>query len=131
MAETNINWKAVRQRAGTYPQEAFQFVRHGLTHTAAATHGEGERGEMADGGPERHVNGAQLCMGLRDYAIHQYGLLARPVLAHWGIRRTDDFGRIVFALIDAGIMRKSAEDCLEDFQGVFDFDEAFSVHELV
>ena len=128
MAETNINWKAIRKRAGLYPQEAFQFVRQGLTHTSAVVHGEGE---AAGEGAERHVSGGQLCLGLRDYAIKQYGLLARTVLAHWGITRTEDFGRIVFALIDAGIMRKSAEDCLEDFQGVFEFDEAFSVHELV
>ncbi|MCC6660454.1 MAG: hypothetical protein IT437_06165 [Phycisphaerales bacterium] len=126
MAEANINWKAIRKRAGSYPQEAFQFVRQGLTHTSSVVHGEGQPAEA-----ERHVNGAQLCMGLRDFAIHQYGLLARTVLAHWGITKTEDFGRIVFALIDAGVMRKSAEDCPEDFQGVFEFDEAFSVHELV
>jgi uncharacterized repeat protein (TIGR04138 family) len=126
LAEANINWKAIRTRAGSYPQEAFQFVRRGLTHTSSVVHGEGE-----SEGAERHVSGGQLCMGLRDYAIRQYGLLARTVLAHWGITKTEDFGRIVFALIDAGIMRKSPEDCLEDFQGVFDFDEAFSVHELV
>jgi uncharacterized repeat protein (TIGR04138 family) len=131
VAELNIDWKAVRSKAGAYPQEAFQFVRLGLSHTAKMVYGEGGEQPAGGAGPERHVNGAQLCMGLRDFAISQYGMMARTVLGHWGIHRTDDFGRIVFALIDAGVMRKSAQDCLEDFQGVFEFDEAFAAHELV
>ena len=74
---------------------------------------------------ERHINGQQLCLGLRDFAIDQYGLLAPDVLAHWGIRRTDDFGRIVFAMIEAGLMSKTDEDSLDDFAGVYDFRSAF------
>jgi len=52
------------------------------------------------------------------------------VLEHWHIRRTDDFGRIVFNLIEAGCMSKTAEDSLEDFRCVFDFGEAFSRGEI-
>jgi uncharacterized repeat protein (TIGR04138 family) len=37
-----------------------------------------------------------------------------------------DFGRIVFAMIDAGMMRKTDEDDLADFDNVFEFDEAFA-----
>lgn len=108
--------------AGGFPPEAFQFVRDGLAHTVRMTHGDG----AAEPGDEsRHVNGQQLCLGLKDYAVRRYGLLARTVLSRWGIQRTDDFGRIVFAMIEAGLMRKTAEDTLEDFCGVFEFDEAF------
>ena len=42
------------------------------------------------------------------------------------MRRTCDFGRIVFAMIDAGVMSKTSSDTIEDFQAVYDFDEAFS-----
>ena len=52
-------------------------------------------------------------------------MLAKTVLHSWGVRRTEDFGRIVFALVETGILRKSEEDSLGDFMGVFDFDEAF------
>lgn len=127
--QANIDWKMIRGKAGSYPQEAFQFVREGLAHTARIVHGEGAENPVP-GGPERHVSGSQLCLGLRDFAIKQYGMLARTVLAHWGIHRTDDFGRIVFAMIDGGIMRKSDQDSIEHFQGVFDFDEAFAVGEI-
>lgn len=119
--QLKVDWKGIRAKAGPYPQEAFQFVRDGLQHTVKTIYG-GEDAAKAD----RHVNGAQLCIGLRDYAINRYGMLARLVLSRWGISKTDDFGKIVFAMIDAGLMRRSDDDALEDFQAVFDFDEAFS-----
>jgi uncharacterized repeat protein (TIGR04138 family) len=127
---SSIDWGAIRRKAGPFPAEAFLFVREGLAHTAKMVHGEGAD-QPAPSGPERHVSGAQLCLGLRDFALKKYGMLARTVLSHWGVHRTDDFGRIVFAMIDAGVMRKSEQDSLADFQGVYDFDEAFSTPELV
>ena len=76
--------------------------------------------------PERHVTGQELCGAIKQYAIDQYGLLARSVLRHWGVNKTDDFGEIVFNLIDIGQMRKTDNDRREDFNDVFDFDEALS-----
>jgi len=122
------DWKIIRQKAGPYPQEAFQFVQEGLQHTSKMIHGESAARETATGhsSPERHVSGPQLCLGLRDYALQKYGMLGRTVLERWGIRRTDDFGRIVFAMIEAGLLRKSEEDSEADFHAVFEFEEAFS-----
>jgi len=83
-------------------------------------------GEASDSEDEsRHVNGQQLCLGLRDYAVRRYGLLARTVLRNWNIHTTEDLGKLVFSMIEAQLMRKTDEDRLEHFQGVFDFDEAF------
>ncbi len=129
--QIKLDWKSIRQKAGPYPQEAFQFVRDGLQHTVKLIHGDGAEIPNAVKGQDRHVSGQQLCLGLRDFALHRYGLLARTVLGRWGIHRTDDFGRIVFAMIDANLMRKSEEDSFEDFQGVFEFDEAFSTADAV
>lgn len=117
-------WKRLREKAGPYAPESFEFIRCGLEHTVRMVHGEGVITEAAPD-RSRHVSGQQLCLGLRDYAIRQYGMLARTVLTRWGIRRTDDFGRIVFAMIDVGIMHKTEQDTLEDFRGVYDFGEAF------
>jgi uncharacterized repeat protein (TIGR04138 family) len=47
------------------------------------------------------------------------------VLESWGVRSTIDFGRIVFGFIELDMMRKQDEDCLEDFEDVYDFAEAF------
>lgn len=127
MTETNqVDWNRVRREAGPYPLEAFNFVRDGLTFTSQQVHPDHDQLPELD----RHISGQQLCLGLRDYAIERYGLLARTVLDHWQINRTDDFGRIVFALISAGVMSKADDDELEDFRAVYDFDEAFSDGEL-
>jgi len=47
------------------------------------------------------------------------------VLAHWGISATEDFGRIVFLLIDVALLARQPADRIEDFDRVYDFDEVF------
>jgi uncharacterized repeat protein (TIGR04138 family) len=74
---------------------------------------------------DRHVTGQQLCEAIRQYAIRQYGGLAKSVLGHWGVYSTGDFGEIVFNLISIGQMRKTDSDRREDFDHVFDFDDGF------
>lgn len=77
--------------------------------------------------PQRHVTGQELCEAARIYALERYGLMAKAVLNSWGIRSTSDFGEIVFNLIRCGRMRKTRDDRREDFDNVYDFDEAFQV----
>lgn len=110
--------------ATKYPLEAFLFVQKGLEYTVRRVHGRRKKGKEEP--PAQHVTGQELCHGLRDYAIQQYGLLARPVLKHWRIHCCEDFGRIVFALVESEIMHKTDSDTIEDFAGVYDFAEAFS-----
>ena len=131
MSEIKIDWKKMKEAAGPYSPEAFQFVREGLAHTVRMIHGEGIPETPTGPAPnEHHVSGRQLCNGLRDYALQRYGMLARTVLSRWGIRRTEDFGRIVYGMIDLGLLRKNDNDTIDDFRGVFDFDEAFAVAEV-
>ena len=73
----------------------------------------------------RHLSGAELAWSCRDFALEQFGLLAPTVLAYWGVRRTEDFGAIVFALIEAGMLAQQSTDKIEDFNGVYEFAEAF------
>ena len=109
--------------AGQWP-EAFAFVQQGLAHAVKLVHDQDEA-EMIALGQEHHVSGQELCEGLRDFAVNRYGLLAKAVLAKWGVHATDDFGRIVFAMIDAGLMRRSEDDLFEHFVGVYAFADAF------
>jgi len=123
---TEIDLQSVAAQSD-YPLDAFIFVQRGLDYTVRHTHGElGEDVEVDLEDTSRHVSGRQLCHGLRDFAVEQYGLMARSVLGRWGIVRCEDFGRIVFAMVDAGMMRRTDEDDFDDFVGVFDFREAFS-----
>ncbi|HYL55459.1 MAG TPA: Minf_1886 family protein [Gemmatimonadales bacterium] len=73
----------------------------------------------------RHLSGAELAWACRDFAQEQFGLLAPAVLEHWGITRTEDFGRIVFMLIEVGLLARQASDKPEDFDRVYDFREVF------
>jgi len=96
-----------------YKPEAYVFVHDALGHTCARLD------------QRRHVTGFELLIGIRDVALKRYGPLARAVLNSWGIKTTDDFGNIVFNLIEAGLLSKTEEDHIEDFHAVYDFDDAF------
>ncbi|MEX2217015.1 MAG: Minf_1886 family protein [Phycisphaeraceae bacterium] len=112
-------------RKTKYPLDAFAFVQRGLDFTVRRLHGE-QTTEPREGDESRHVSGQELCQGLRDFALGQYGLMARSVLRRWGITTCEDFGRIVFAMVDAQLMRKTEGDTINDFASVFDFAQAFS-----
>ena len=112
-----------------YSPAAFAFVQHGLGYTselfAMRTTNQFELDEF-----EQHVSGQQLCMGLRDFAIDRFGLLAPVVLRQWGIHRTEDFGAIVFRMVELDLLRTSPQDSTDDFRSVFQFDDAFHHGEL-
>ena len=76
----------------------------------------------------RHITGRELTEGVRNLALERYGPMARTVLEHWGIHQTEDVGGVVFALVEQGVLVKQEEDSLEDFQDVFDFEEAFELN---
>src|SRR6478735_3848674 len=91
----------VVDEVGLYPVEAYEFVRQGLEHTVHKIHGSTQGKTRAS----LHVGGKDLCEGLRDLALIKWGMLARTVLSRWNIRRTVDFGRIVFAMVEHGHMQ--------------------------
>ncbi len=110
-----------------YRLEAYQFVREGLDY-AQRVLGMGvtrplRRGEKPTA--ESHLSGQELSEALRRFAIEQFGFMAKWVLNSWGIRSTSDFGELVYNMIAVNLMRKSETDRREDFDGVYDFDEAF------
>ena len=109
--------KSSRRRA--YHSNAYQFVFAALRH-AQESLGR-DRTDQSTG----HVSGRELLHGVRDLASQHFGLLAIVVFAEWGIHGTEDFGKIVFELIEAGEMRKTDDDHLEDFVDVYDFHKAF------
>ncbi len=105
-----------------FPPAALEFVQHGLAFTVGRIHPNYE--SLTE--DNRHVSGQQLSLGLKAFAIKRYGHMAPAVLAHWGVRGTRDFGRIVYAMIEQGIMHKTPTDSLDDFNDVFDFKQAFA-----
>ena len=102
-----------------YPREAYGFVREALDHTQQMVERQAETERV------RHVSGQQLLEGIRDYALKTYGPMAATVLEEWGVRRCEDFGEIVFDMVDHQLLAKTPRDSREDFKGGYDFDEAF------
>ncbi len=115
----------IAEKDGRYPAEAFEFVMEALGHAQRMFDKESPReGETA--GAEHHVSGRELLEGICDLARREFGLMAPVVFERWGILRTNDFGEIVFALIEAGDLSKTDSDRREDFHEVFDLSAALT-----
>ena len=123
-----LDWATIA-RATPYAPAAFAFVQDGLGYTSELFQNR-EYDSYSLDEFDMHVSGQQLCMGLRDFAIHQYGLLAPVVLRHWGVKRTEEFGAIVFRMVNLELLRTSPQDAEEDFRAIFQFDEAFHASQL-
>ena len=103
----------VLNRDKRYNPESYSFVMAALDYTAKKLKRKG------------HLTGHELLDGIREYTLEQFGPLSRTVLEHWGIRATNDFGEIVFNMIDVGILGKSEKDSKEDFNNRYDFKTSF------
>ncbi|MDB4908184.1 MAG: Verrucomicrobia/Planctomycetes-restricted protein [Gemmatimonadetes bacterium] len=76
--------------------------------------------------PERrHITGKELALACRDLALERYGVMARMVLEHWGVRCSSDLGDVVFTLVDLQLLMSQPTDTRDEFQDAFDFSEAF------
>ena len=113
----------VVRRDPRYAYEAYEFIDRALKHTQK-TLGRERSPDAVPGDPRLHVSGRELLEGVRTLALAEFGLLARTVFGMWGIQRTEDFGNIVFNLIEAGLMSRTDEDNLGDFRDVYDFEQA-------
>lgn len=103
----------IRRRDGKFNERAYVFVLAALEFAQTKLTAR------------RHLTGGELAWACRDFALEQFGMLAATVLAHWGIHATEDFGQIVFLLIDVGLLARQPTDRLEDFERVYDFAEVF------
>ncbi len=111
------------RRDPRYAYEAYEFLFQALAHTQEML-GRVPPQEGAAPVQDYHVSGRELVLGARDLALRDFGLMARTVFKLWGINRTDDFGEIVFNLVDAKLMSKTDDDCRADFHAIFALDEA-------
>jgi len=108
-----VNIERIAAEDGRYLPEAFYFVYEALDY------------KLRQIGEVRHLRAEELLDGFRSLALDRFGLMARVVLEHWGVTRTDDVGEIVYLLIEHGLLFETDEDSKGEFQGVFDFRQAF------
>jgi uncharacterized repeat protein (TIGR04138 family) len=111
------------RRDPRYAYEAYEFVSQALVHTHKML-GRETPDENSDPNDVRHhVSGRQWVEGICDFARQEFGLMAGVVFRMWGIHSTDDFGEIVFNLIDEGLMTRTPDESKADFHELFDLDE--------
>ncbi len=118
-AEYHEQLKKVIAADPRYPEDAYDFVRAGVSHTGKQLKAEKTSVKR------HHITGRQLLEGLRELALKEFGPLALEVLHEWGIDCTDDFGNIVFNLVNHKLLGASDEDSPDDFAKGYDFTEAF------
>ena len=116
MKHLTETWKKIEEitaRDGRYKANAYSFVMAALEQAI---------GRLSS---VRHVSGRELLEGIRETGIEQFGPMAKEVFNFWGVYATEDFGNIVFNLIDSGLLSKTDSDRLEDFIDVYDFETVF------
>ena len=103
----------IRLREQRFDERAYLFVLAALEYCQA---------HLTE---RRHITGAELAQACRALAIERFGVTARLVLEHWGVRSTRDIGDVVFTLVDLGLLISQPQDTRDDFLDVFDFAQAF------
>ena len=96
-----------------YAPEAYEFVNEALGYTCVTLDRMG------------HVSGQELLQGIRKCALDKFGPMAKFVLNNWGVHKCEDFGNIVFNMVESGLLGKTANDSIDDFKEGYEFSEAF------
>ena len=103
----------IRTKDPRYKEDAYTFVMEALNFTQKKYR------------HATHVTGEQMLDGMRELLIEKFGPLTMMVLKHWGIESTEDFGNIVFNLVDFNVLSKTEEDRIEKFRDAYDFKDVF------
>lgn len=102
-------------RKGIFRADAYFFVLQALKTAMASEEGP------------RNLSGDDILDQVRKLGQDRYGPMTGDVFNSWGVRSTLDFGRIVFHLVEADLLRKRDNDSLADFLEKFDFQDAFTL----
>ena len=96
-----------------YKEESYEFVMEALAYTQKKYK------------REKHVSGEEILEGIKELLIKQFGPMTLAVLEHWGVEKTEDFGNIIFNLVQNKILNKTEEDDISVFKNGYDFTEVF------
>lgn len=96
-----------------YKGDAYAFVMEALAYTQKKFK------------RHKHVNGEEMLKGMRELLLKKFGPMTMTVLAHWGIKKTEDFGNIIFNLVENRVLSKTEDDKIEEFRNGYDFGEVF------
>ena len=101
------------EKDARYRPDAYSFVLEALSFAQKRFH------------CLKHVTGDQLLEGIRELLLHRFGPMTMMVLKHWGIQTTEDFGNVVFNLVQNKLLSKTQEDNIKSFKNRYDFEKVF------
>jgi len=104
---------AICTRDPRYYPEAYEFVMEALSFSQHKFK------------KSKHISGEELLAGIKALLLKRFGPMTMLVLKHWGIKTTDDFGNIVFNLVESKVLAKDTNDQYDSFKNAYDFDEVF------
>jgi len=107
--------RILAQRHRAFRPEAYFFVLEAVENA------------MLTQKDSRHISGQELLEWIRNLGHDRFGVMAGDVFNACGVRSTLDFGRIVFHLVEDGLLKKQSQDSLSDFIDQFDFNDAFAL----
>ncbi|MBI3601737.1 MAG: hypothetical protein HY209_02425 [Candidatus Omnitrophica bacterium] len=81
-----------------YPVDAYEFVMEALSFAQ-------KKFQEA-----KHINGQEFSEGIKGLLIKKFGPMTIAVLDYWGIKKTQDFGNIVYNLKQYKIIAKDQQD---------------------
>ncbi|HBR15577.1 MAG TPA: hypothetical protein DD723_08590 [Candidatus Omnitrophica bacterium] len=102
------------EKDGRYRMDAYAFVMDALLYTQ-------KKFKCV-----KHVTGDEILEGMKELLLNKFGPMTMSVLRHWGIKSTEDFGNIIFNLVDSNVLSKTAEDDIDKFRNAYDFEEVFN-----
>ena len=97
-----------------YYPEAYEFVMEALNFSQSKFK------------KSKHISGQELLVGINSLLLKKFGPMTMTVLKHWGIKTTDDFGNIVYNLVENKVLAKDTQDHYDSFKNAYDFDEVFN-----
>jgi uncharacterized repeat protein (TIGR04138 family) len=107
-------WDAVDRIRTDDPR--FRREAYGFVMAALGTTVQGLSAERLADAERRHLSGQELLTGIVNLARREFGPMARTVFSEWGVRRSGDFGAIVFQLVASGQLSARPTDRPEDFE---------------
>lgn len=103
----------IYEKDSRYKEDAYVFVMEALAYTQKKFK------------RSKHVKGEEMLLGMKELLLNKFGPMTMPVLEHWGIKSTEDFGNIVFNLVENRVLSKTEDDSIEEFKNGYNFEEVF------
>ncbi len=100
-----------------YAKEAYVFLAEGMN--------KAREKKFGSVGVIGHLSAAEILGALRELAVENFGKAAKATFNGWGIFQCEDFGQMVFNLVEARLLAKQEQDSEADLYGGYDFNAAF------